>query len=354
MHHPKKQKQSRCTRQALIAALLLATLAVTSCKHGNAINFVTNTQFGVKVGVNAEKIPEINIGYSRQEAARVPVYLETSKDQLSASPPTINALLNSTADSLNKAKASPWGQANVDAVKVARQLIDKCVATDTASATNTTSTLLREIKTAADGLSVDPDPTKGTSADKVEFVRQLIFAEMSKPRFFAEFNEHAKYIGTRSDGNYRDAYSVLGTFRGGGSGSTTGAQANMKIAQYFATGIAAQLLAEKGGAAIVNPSAKAPTSLTEKEVAQMKKDSEDRKADAEKVAAKVWADPDPNARRNVLTTAFRGIRAERSQSDRDRDLNHYAAVPNESDLVWELRQNFLNLELCTMVKNLNP
>ncbi len=136
------------------------TALLFGCRHGNAINFVTNTQFGVKVGVNAEKIPEAQIGYNRQEAARVPVYHETQ---------------NSTI------------------------------------------------------------PSNASSTD-------------------------LKFQAEKPDGHgtTKDAYSVLGTFRGGGSGSSQNGTADLKIAQYFATGLAAQLLAEHGGAAMVNPKAKTP------------------------------------------------------------------------------------------------
>lgn len=58
-----------------------------------------------------------------------------------------------------------------------------------------------------------------------------------------------------------DTYSVLATFSGsatGGAGSSVeggtspGAKASGSLAQYFATGIAARLLAQTGGASIVN------------------------------------------------------------------------------------------------------
>lgn len=50
------------------------------------------------------------------------------------------------------------------------------------------------------------------------------------------------------DGTDKDSYSVLASFGSDTSGSGNGA---MKVAQYFATGIAAQRLAENGGANVV-------------------------------------------------------------------------------------------------------
>src|SRR5262249_42670975 len=149
MHHSKKQIQGRRAGQTLKFSALLLALALTSCQHYNAINFVTNTQFGAKVGVNAEKIPEIQIGYNRHDAAWVPNYLMTTKDLTSASPPTINALLNGASESLAKAKLPPvavWGSDTVAAVQMAQRLINKAKDMDIASETNTTSTLLSEIK----------------------------------------------------------------------------------------------------------------------------------------------------------------------------------------------------------------
>lgn len=54
-----------------------------------------------------------------------------------------------------------------------------------------------------------------------------------------------------------DAYSVLATFAGSGAasgskGTTSSTSANGSIAQFFATGLAARVLAEKGGAQLVN------------------------------------------------------------------------------------------------------
>jgi hypothetical protein len=74
----------------------------------------------------------------------------------------------------------------------------------------------------------------------------------------------AKFVGeTGADGGpagggAKDTYSVLATFSGDMSGSAQGAQAKAAVAQYFATGIAARLLAQYGGAAAVSSGASAP------------------------------------------------------------------------------------------------
>jgi hypothetical protein len=66
------------------------------------------------------------------------------------------------------------------------------------------------------------------------------------------------------DGESADAYSVLATFSGtaaasGSAGTgTPKTEASGKIAQFFATGMAARLLAEHGGAQLVNSGAAPP------------------------------------------------------------------------------------------------
>lgn len=49
-----------------------------------------------------------------------------------------------------------------------------------------------------------------------------------------------------------DTYSVLATFGGSASGSAQSVDGKATVAQYFATGLAARLLAQNGGAALVN------------------------------------------------------------------------------------------------------
>lgn len=72
-----------------------------------------------------------------------------------------------------------------------------------------------------------------------------------------------------------DTYSVLATFSGqagasagAGGNETPGVKANGTLAQYFATGIAARLLAEHGGASIVNTGGTKTESTTKLETIQ--------------------------------------------------------------------------------------
>ncbi len=64
-------------------------------------------------------------------------------------------------------------------------------------------------------------------------------------------------VGKNGTTNAQDSYSVLASFgaKFGAKGKGAQPEANVGIAQYFATGVAAQLLAATGGASIVTTSA---------------------------------------------------------------------------------------------------
>lgn len=88
----------------------------------------------------------------------------------------------------------------------------------------------------------------------------------------AQVDEHGKYLAT-TDGKDRDAYSVYGSFVGAATGKGTfqsgpQSEASANLAQFFATGMAAQLLAKESGASAVNPFATAPAAAKAKEQAE--------------------------------------------------------------------------------------
>lgn len=73
-----------------------------------------------------------------------------------------------------------------------------------------------------------------------------------------------KFEGTST--GQTDTYSVLASFGAryqGSAGGTAGVQGDGGIAQYFATGIAAQLLAMRGGASLVNTAVAEPLTASE-------------------------------------------------------------------------------------------
>jgi hypothetical protein len=240
----------------ILAALVFAVLC--GCKHHNAINFVTNTEFGVKVGVNAEKIPEVKIGYGRQEAARVPVYLMDGAIA-KRTRGEVNSLLNQAAINLEKASGASTAATQAPYISSAVKLVNAAAVADTASKKDASESLIiPEIKTSVANLV--KNGTTLESKESIDYVRGLIAAERERPVFHTEFQEAGKFIGSRKDKDANDAYSVIGTFKGN-AGGNAGSQANAKmgIAQYFATGIAAQLLAEGGGAALVSTAQNAKT-----------------------------------------------------------------------------------------------
>jgi hypothetical protein len=270
-----------------IAVSYVSLIALGGCKHYNAINFVTNTEFGVKVGVNAEKIPEAKIGYSRQEAARVPVYLMegTMANRTSGE---VNSLLNQADKSLQAAVTSIGTPATQkDDIRTANRLIDAAVRSDKEDAKgNRNSSILPKIKEAA--VDLPSDGITSASKDNISFVRGMIAAERERPVFHTEFQEAGKFIGSKIGKEANDAYSVIGTFKGNAGGGS-GSQSNVKmgIAQYFATGIAAQLLAENGGAALVSTANNAQAPVDNAAVEQAKKRGVDAISDAERIVVDV-------------------------------------------------------------------
>jgi hypothetical protein len=74
------------------------------------------------------------------------------------------------------------------------------------------------------------------------------------------FSEKCLIVGENTKSGSRDSYSVLASFgaKFGGRAFGTTPEASVGIAQYFATGVAAQLLAVTGGASIVSTAAQEP------------------------------------------------------------------------------------------------
>ena len=70
-------------------------------------------------------------------------------------------------------------------------------------------------------------------------------------------------VGKNGTSGAQDSYSVLASFgaKFGGKSSGTTPEASVGIAQYFATGVAAQLLAATGGASIISTAKPEPASL---------------------------------------------------------------------------------------------
>lgn len=116
------------------------------------------------------------------------------------------------------------------------------------------------------GVDIAASPTTATPAIKIGYDRQeialipLLANKTGEKRQPADCGTtkppgDCAFVGDGPEGH--DAYSVLGTFSGsGGASGTDGAK--VQIAQYFATGLAARILAQQGGAQLVSTKADAP------------------------------------------------------------------------------------------------
>jgi hypothetical protein len=151
-------------------ATTVASLALAGCvqatRHSNMMIFGTATQFGIRAGTGATSVPEINVGYSRQEAVVMPLVANTEDNGTYQTPCRVEAV-------------PPHSRSS--------------------------------------GLPVHPC---------------LLVAV---------------------NGKAQDSYSVLASFGAqfDGSVQTGGTGVKGGLAQYFATGVAAQLLALNGGASVV-------------------------------------------------------------------------------------------------------
>lgn len=65
-------------------AALTAMVALSGCvqatRHSNTMIFGTNTHFGIRAGTTPTSVPEVNIGYSRQEAVVMPLVANVADD----------------------------------------------------------------------------------------------------------------------------------------------------------------------------------------------------------------------------------------------------------------------------------
>jgi hypothetical protein len=185
-----------------LAAGVAMAVALSGCvqatRHSNAIVFGTNTSLGVTVGPNAASVPSISVGYNRQEAVLMPLV------------------------------------ANVGEVTTMRT---RSVGTGP-RAGNTTST---------ENLLTPCDP-----GNDVQVLA-------SQPGVTGSYPIHPCLL-VATNRQATDAYSVLASFGAqfSGSAKSTDATARLGIAQYFSTGMAAQLLATTGGASVANLTAPPP------------------------------------------------------------------------------------------------
>ncbi len=65
---------------ATLTAMVMLAGCVQATRHSNTMIFGTNTQFGIRAGTTPTSVPEVNIGYSRQEAVVIPLVANVADD----------------------------------------------------------------------------------------------------------------------------------------------------------------------------------------------------------------------------------------------------------------------------------
>lgn len=149
----------------IVSTSLLLVGCAQATRHSNTMLFGTNTHFGIRAGASASSVPEINVGYARQEAVIMPLVANNSDNGTNQGP---------------------------------------C------------------------------DPSQPVRVEGAEFAVH--------PCLLVGIN-----------GSAQDSYSVLASFGAqfDGGAQANGVETKGGLAQYFATGMAAQLLAINGGASVV-------------------------------------------------------------------------------------------------------
>jgi hypothetical protein len=218
----------------------LGAIALLGCapQHHDAILFGTNTQAGLKIGVDEKEVPTIILGYNRQEAAMVPLfaygdgmfktadrnvdcttYLELARDRFE----------NAKAATDAGTKKELFGD-GVTLVKMAYAAASQRASKD-AEAPKVSPGLERLYR-----LIEKPD------IKDLPTCRLLTEAEIQRPSTAMRYLQEYKYVAECEGLKCKDAYSVLGTFSGSAKGGNNATTASGSIAQFFATGLAAQNL----------------------------------------------------------------------------------------------------------------
>ncbi len=65
----------------VLGLIALTAGCVQATRHSNTMVFGTSTNVGLKVGQNVNQVPELLIGYDRQEAVIMPLWANTGDDQ---------------------------------------------------------------------------------------------------------------------------------------------------------------------------------------------------------------------------------------------------------------------------------
>jgi hypothetical protein len=241
------------------SAVILGSIVLGSCapQHKDSILFGTNTTAGLKVGVDERQVPIAILGYNRQEAALVPLFVY-GDGMFKAADRNVEGTtyLQLAKERFEKAEAAgdqdPKRQALFDeGVRFVSMAYDTTLRKSANGAkVSEASPILERLN----GLAGKPD------LQNVTLCKLLAEAEIQRPSTAIRYLEEYKYIGDCDGQKYKDAYSVLGTFTGSAKGAATPTGSNAleatgSIAQYFATGVAAQNLSRTPASVSGNASA---------------------------------------------------------------------------------------------------
>lgn len=244
--------------RVISCTVTFGAVALFGCapQHRDAIMFGTNTQAGLKIGVDEKQVPTLILGYNRQEAALIPLfvyaqglfkdahrnlesttYLELARGRFEKA--------NTEADTVKKKKLFDEG---IRLVKMAYDAASRRSSDD--GETPKVSPGLEKLNKLAQ---------KANIADLTTY-RLLAEAEIEHPSIAVRYLQEYKYVADCDGQKYCDAYSVLGTFTGSAKGTINTTDRNTtetsgSIAQYFATGIAAQNLSRTPASVSANTEA---------------------------------------------------------------------------------------------------
>ncbi|MFH1500017.1 MAG: hypothetical protein ABII82_19580 [Verrucomicrobiota bacterium] len=285
----------------LLIALVAPIVMLTGCQHHDAIVFATNTQIGARIGVGVQQVPEIQVGFNRQEGALVPLYLATPDDRAGEHHPVISGQLIEARDRLSKAAETPadrWTDEGLQSLKNAAAIIAAATEFNRDQNGNTVSSLLTVIHDKATELVADAQTTK-PAVEHFAVIDSLINTEINKPALLAQFDASAKYIGKETGSSREDAYSVIAILDAGGSakarrGELQQTEASGRVAQYFATGVAAQKLASQGPGVVGGT-----TTVTIQQLEKARKQGIIDAASLDTAASHIWGQEADNAQQRT-------------------------------------------------------
>ncbi len=241
-----------------VVCITACLLAACAPQHKDAIMFGTNTQVGVKVGVDEKQVPTVIIGYNRQEAALVPllvygdgqIFDSTYRDLDTSA--YLNGVVRYSTEAIDDFSDAAKKSIKIELIKEsATQAARSIKVIKEAGAISEVDSDYVKLETQANALT--------SASTRSDFTKLIVLAEalLNKPSLAQEYYKEMKYTAEVSrdvngKSTYTDSYSVLGIFNGSAKGKSTSkggngglennTEASGQLAQYFATGMAAQNL----------------------------------------------------------------------------------------------------------------